>query len=46
MEEHLRRLDYSLGCENLRGLRRFFELASRHGIIPSPPELKFAGGGK
>lgn len=44
MEEHLRRLDYTLGDDNLRGLRRFFELASRHGIIPSPPEIRLVGG--
>ncbi len=44
MREHLRCLDYNLSSRNLRGLKRFFELASRHGIIPSVPELRFAGG--
>ena len=44
MEEHLRCLDYSLSEANLLGLRRFFELASKHGIIPSPPEIRLVGG--
>ena len=44
MEEHLRCLDYSLSKNNLRGLQKFFELASKHGIIPSPPEIRLVGG--
>jgi chorismate dehydratase len=36
-------IDYSLGSDNLQGLRRYYELASEMGLIPAVKEIELAG---
>jgi len=39
---HLRKLDFTLEEDALEGLKEYFTLAEKHGIIEETPELRFA----